>query len=60
MVVARGPGWLLAWPRERWDGLTAEQQQDVIGAQVALMSQNVPQNRTQKPGRQARRATLAE
>ena len=44
LVVARGPGWALAWPRERWDELTAEQQQDVIAAQVALMSQNAAQN----------------
>ena len=48
MVVARGPGWLLAWPRERWDELTPAQQQDVIDAQVALMSQNVPANGTQR------------
>ena len=43
LVVARGAGWALAWPRERWERLTPEQQQDVIAAQVALMSQNVPQ-----------------
>ena len=50
VIVARGPGWALAWPRERWEGLTAEQQQDVIDAQTALMSQNVPQNGTYRTG----------
>ena len=44
VVVTRGDGWLLAWPRERWDVLTPAQQQDVIAAQVALMSQNAAQN----------------
>jgi len=48
VVVARGDGWALAWPRERWDRLTAAQQQDVIDGQVALLSQNVPQNRTRR------------
>lgn len=48
VVVAHGPGWALAWPRERWDALTAAQQQDVIAAQVALLSQNVPQNGTRR------------
>ena len=48
VVVTRGDGWLLAWPRERWDVLTPAQQQDVIAAQVALMSQNVAQNRTRR------------
>lgn len=52
VVVARGRSWLLAWPRERWDALTPEQQQDVIDAQVALLSQNVPQNGTQKRRRE--------
>ena len=47
-VVAWGKEWALSWPRERWDKLTPEQQQDVIDAQVALMSQNVAQNRTQR------------
>ena len=50
LVVARGDGWALAWPRERWERLTPEQQQDVIDAQVALMSQNVPQNGTYRTG----------
>lgn len=48
VVVASGPGWALAWPRERWERLTPAQQQDVIAAQVALMSQNVAQNRTRR------------
>ena len=46
VVVASGPGWALAWPRERWDVLTAAQQQDVIDSQVALLSQSVPLHRT--------------
>lgn len=45
-VVARGEGWLLAWPRERWEALDAEEQRQVIARQMALLSQNVPQNRT--------------
>ena len=56
LVVARGPGWVLAWPRERWDELTAEQQQDVIAAQVALMSQDVAQNGTRRAGEPIRRS----
>jgi len=56
VVVAHGPGWALAWPRERWDELTAAQQQDVIAAQVALMSQNVAQNGTRRAGSPARRS----
>jgi len=48
VVVARGPGWALAWPRERWEELTPAQQQDVIAAQVVLMSQNGTQNRTRR------------
>ena len=48
VVVAWGKEWALSWPRERWDKLTPEQQQDVIDAQVALMSQNVAQNRTRR------------
>jgi hypothetical protein len=48
LVVARGAGWALAWPRERWERLTPEQQQDVIDAQAALMSQNGTQNRTRR------------
>ena len=56
LVVARGPGWALAWPRERWDELTAEQQQDVIAAQVALMSQDVAQNGTRRAGESIRRS----
>ena len=48
LVVARGDGWALAWPRERWEELTPAQQQDVIAAQVALMSQNVAQNGTRR------------
>ena len=56
LVVARGPGWVLAWPRERWDELTAEQQQDVIAAQVALMSQDVAQNGTRRAGQSIRQS----
>lgn len=48
VVVASGPGWALAWPRERWDVLTAAQQQDVIDSQVALLSQSVPKNGTRR------------
>ena len=50
LVVARGAGWALAWPRERWEQLTPEQQQDVIDAQAALMSQNGTQDRTRRRG----------
>ena len=46
LVVARGAGWALSWPRERWEQLTPEQQQDVIDAQAVLMSQNGTQDRT--------------
>ncbi len=46
VVVARGDGWALAWPRERWERLTPAQQQDVIDAQAALMSHSETQNRT--------------
>lgn len=46
IVVAHGDGWALAWPRERWAQLTPAQQQDVIDAQAALMSQNETENRT--------------
>ena len=62
VVVASGPGWALAWPRERWDTLTAAQQQDVIAAQVALLSQSVPKNGTYESGtaRAVRAPTLAE
>lgn len=49
-VVAKGDGWALAWPRERWERLTPEQQQDVIDAQAALMSQNGTQNGTYRTG----------
>ncbi len=48
IVVARGDGWALAWPRDKWNRLTAAQQQDVIDGQTALLSQNVPQNRTRR------------
>ena len=54
LVVARGAGWALSWPRERWEKLTPEQQQDVIATQVALMSQNGTQNRTRRRGVLAR------
>ena len=50
-VVARGDGWALAWPRAEWDKLTPEQQQDVIDAQTALMSQNETENRTRRTRR---------
>lgn len=56
VVVARGDGWALAWPRERWERLTAAQQQDVIATQMALLSQNVPSDRTR---RRTPRAALA-
>ena len=49
VVVARGDGWALAWPRERWEGLTAEQQQDVIATQTAIMSHNGTPDRTRRP-----------
>lgn len=48
VVVTKGEGWLLAWPRERWDMLTTDQQQDVINSQVALLTQNVPQKGTRR------------
>ncbi len=48
VVVARGDGWALAWPRDKWNRLTTAQQQDVIDGQTALLSQNVPQNRTRR------------
>ena len=51
VVVARGRGWTLAWPRERWEQLTPEQQQDMIDTQAALLSQKVPQNRTRRSAR---------
>ena len=54
VIVARGDGWALAWPRERWERLTPEQQQDVIDAQTALMSQNGTQHGTYRTGRRAR------
>ena len=60
LVVARGAGWALAWPRERWEQLTPEQQQDVIAAQVALMSQNGTQNRPPPPARSVGAQTFAE
>ena len=63
VVVASGPGWALAWPRERWDTLTAAQQQDVIDGQVALLSQSVPKNGTYGTGQQrvaVRAQTIAE
>ena len=50
LVVARGAGWALSWPRERWEQLTPEQQQDVIDAQAVLMSQNGTQDRTRRRG----------
>lgn len=46
VVVARGRGWVYAWPRDKWERLTEQQQQDVIAAQTALLSQNETQNRT--------------
>ena len=62
VVVAYGPGWALAWPRERWDTLTAAQQQDVIDGQAVLLSQSVPKNGTYESGtaRAVRAPTLAE
>ena len=47
MVVARGDGWALAWPRAEWEALDAEEQRQVIERQTSLMSQYVAQNRTQ-------------
>ena len=48
MVVARGDGWLLAWPRAEWEALNADEQRQVIARQKSLLSQNVPQNRTRR------------
>ena len=50
MVVARGDGWALAWPRAKWEALGDEEQRQVIARQTALLSQNVAQNRT-RPAR---------
>ena len=47
VVVARGDGWALAWPRAEWEALDAEERRQVIARQAALLSQNVAQNRTQ-------------
>lgn len=38
LVVAKGPGWALAWPRDEWERLTAAEQQAVIDRQTALLS----------------------
>ena len=48
VVVARGAGWLLAWPRAEWEALGEDEQRQVVQRQVALMSQNVPENGTQR------------
>jgi hypothetical protein len=48
VVVARGDGWLLAWPRAEWEALNADEQRQVIARQKSLLSQNVPQNRTRR------------
>lgn len=48
VVVARGDGWALAWPRAEWEALDDEEQRQVIARQAALLSQNVPQNRTRR------------
>lgn len=48
VVVTRGDGWALAWPRAEWEALDAEEQRQVIARQAALLSQNVPPNRTQR------------
>ena len=60
LVVARGAGWALSWPRECWEQLTPEQQQDVIAAQVALMSQNGTQDRTRRCGVLARERSRSD
>lgn len=54
VVVARGDGWALAWPRDKWEALDDEEQRQVIERQTALLSQNVPQNRTQRRRRGVR------
>lgn len=51
VVVVRGDGWLLAWPRAEWEALNAEEQRQVIARQTALLSHNVPQKRTRHRGR---------
>lgn len=38
VIVVRGDGWALAWPRDKWNRLTAAQQQSVIDTQTALMT----------------------
>lgn len=38
VVVVKGTGWLLAWPRDEWEQLTAAEQQAVIDRQTALLS----------------------
>jgi hypothetical protein len=48
VVVARGDGWALAWPRAEWEALNADEQRQVIARQKSLLSQNVPQNRTRR------------
>ena len=56
VVVARGDGWALAWPRAEWEALDEEEQRQVVARQAALLSQNVPQNRTQRRRRGIRKA----
>ena len=53
VVVARGDGWALAWPRAEWEALDEEEQRQVVARQAALLSQNVPQNKP-RPARTGR------
>ncbi len=53
LVVARGDGWALAWPRAEWEALDDEEQRQVIARQTALLSHNVPQNKP-RPARTGR------
>ena len=38
VLVVSGKGWSLFWPRDKWDSLTAAEQQDVRDTQTALLS----------------------
>lgn len=51
VVVVRGDGWLLAWPRAEWEALGEDERRQVIARQTALLSHNVPQKRTRHRGR---------
>lgn len=46
VVVVRGDGWLLAWPRAEWEALGEDERRQVIARQTALLSHNVPQKGT--------------